>query len=207
MASAMKDEESKMDIEQRVEKVDINSIVASKLLNYVRKAELQQILTPMGYANLSTQLQQQLGNDPTLKDIKQFLSTKDDFVGNLRNSAIGQQAFQRYVTAVGRLQGINRAQMLEVRRGMAEPRRRFVGCLAIKIKPDDYRSCLDNYNSKEFENVKLIPSALKQRVFQNTPNDKLKAALAPSINKGRFSDLPSGLRHYISSNPDEFKRY
>lgn len=191
------------DLEERKE----SDISPSKLLNYVRKAELQELLTPIGFANLQGQLQQQLGDQPTLKDIKQYLSGQEAFIAKLKQSEIGDQALQRYQDAVTRLKQVDRDKLLEIRKGMIEPRRRYVGCLATKLKPEDYRDCLDNYDSSEFDTVKLIPSALKQRVFQNTRNDKLKAALAPSINNTKFSDIPSGLRHYINSNPGQFQKY
>jgi hypothetical protein len=91
---------------------------------------------------------------------------------------------------------------------MAQPRRRYEGCLASRLQPEDYEHCLDNYDDPKFENLSLVPSSLKQRVHDRG-NEQIKDLLAPSLTrKGKTtSDLPAGYRQYISKHPDEFKNY
>ena len=57
--------------------------------------------------------------------------------------------------------------------------------------------------------MKLVPQGLKKHIYNTTTDDELRNALMPSVinEKNSFSDLPSGLRRYIRSNPTEFANY
>jgi len=57
--------------------------------------------------------------------------------------------------------------------------------------------------------LSLVPSALKQRVYDQTKGNKLKQVLSPTVNSNWYSanDLPTGLKHYIANNPNQFKSY
>ena len=90
---------------------------------------------------------------------------------------------------------------------MTTPRKRFVGCVATKLDADDYSSCLDEYDSPEFDNIKLVPPSLKQRVYENSTDSRVKAIMAPSVIGKTLSDLPSGIRSYMVSHPAQFKTY
>lgn len=59
-----------------------------------------------------------------------------------------------------------------------------------------------DYDQDKYDNIKMVPSKLRQQVFENTNNPLLATKPGQA-----FSDLPSGLKGYISSNPDEFKKY
>lgn len=191
------------------EPVNIHTINPAKLLHYVKKKDLVQFLTPKHFAELEARLREQDVNlqDPTLKDVKTELLNNKSFIQQLRNSPIGAEAFNSYADNVSRLANIDRSRMNLIRSEMAEPRRRFVGCLATKIKPEDYSDCLAKYDDQRYSNIKIVPPALKSRVYQNTDNEDLKKALMPTISKGRLSSLPQGLKHYITTNPSEFKQY
>ena len=63
---------------------------------------------------------------------------------------------------------------------MIQPRHRYLGYLATKIQLEDYEDCLDRYNSPVFDNIGLIPSRLKQRVYYSG-DAKKKELLGPSI--------------------------
>ena len=76
---------------------------------------------------------------------------------------------------------------LTTRRGLVIPRRRFKGCLATKIQPEDYEQCLDNYDDPMYDNIKLVPTALKDRVYRTTQDVKLRDALAVTVNSRHFS--------------------
>ena len=89
---------------------------------------------------------------------------------------------------------------------MTKPRHRYLGCLATKIQPEDYEDCLENYDNPDYDNIGLVPSRLHQRVYENG-DDKTKGLLGPTIENKSFSDLPTGLKHYMSSHPSEFKNY
>lgn len=191
------------------EELNLQNIAPSKLLNYVVKDALIAFLTPVKYSEVEHRLRTTLNKSTiNLKEIKQYLSTRDDFISALRKSAFGQDAFAKYNAAVARLQNIDRAQGQAVRKVMTAPRRRFEGCLATRLKPTDYEHCLDNFDNEEFDNIKMVPSSLKQRVYEQG-DQATKGILQQTVTKktNTFSDLPSGLRSYISNHPDEFKDY
>jgi hypothetical protein len=190
---------------------DYDNVAPSKLLNYVKKQDLVQFITPEKYKQVEDQLRQELGKEKiTLKDVKKFLSNQEEFVDSIKNDALGHQAWEKYKQAVQRMRDPAMIQRRNaVRQGMTQPRRRYLGCLASKLQPDDYKGCLDTYDDVKYERLKLVPSGLKQRVYQNTTDATLRTALGPTINnpKTYFSDLPTGLRSYIKFHPTEFKNY
>jgi hypothetical protein len=195
--------------EMKDEPLTVQTLDAAKLLHYVKKKDLIQFMTPKHYAELESRLREQslTLDDPTLKEIKTELLNNKNFIQQLRNSSVGEDAFTAYAENLSRLASIDRSKMKLIRSEMAEPRRRFVGCLATKIKPEDYSDCLANYDDRKYANVKIVPPALKTRVYQTTQNDALRNALSNTVSNGRLSSLPQGLKHYISSNPNEFRQY
>jgi hypothetical protein len=46
-----------------------------------------------------------------------------------------------------------------------QPRNRYQGCLASRLKPADCDHWVDNYNSEEFDHINLVPLTLKQRGY------------------------------------------
>jgi hypothetical protein len=196
--------------EQKVE-TTYENISPSKLLNYVKKADLIMLITPQRYSQMETDLKQQLGVPKiNLKMMKQSLATNQDFMTALKQHEVGKQAFQKYQESVARFRDPTlRARSKLVRQKMSEPRQRYMGCLATKITPEDYRECYNSYDNPKYDNMKLVPQGLKKHVFNTTTDDVLREALRPSVTnpQNSFSDLPSGLRSYIRSNPSEFASY
>jgi hypothetical protein len=190
---------------------DYDTIAPSKLLKYVKKQDLVQFITAGKYKQVEEQLRTELNKEKiTLRDVKKFLSAQSDFVDSIKNDALGHQAWEKYKQAVQRMRDPTMIQRRNaVRQGMTQPRRRYLGCLASKLEPDDYKGCLDNYDDEKYERLKLVPSGLKQRVYQNTTDEALRTALGRTIHnpKSSFSDLPTGLRRYIKLHPTEFKNY
>jgi hypothetical protein len=189
--------------------ITLENIAPSKLLNYVQKDALVAFLTPQKYAEVEQQLRVDLNKSkPNLKDVKKFLAFRQQFVVALQKSPTGEEAFKKYNAAADRLRGLDRSKGAATRKVMTEPRRRYQGCLATRLKPTDYEHCLDNFDSDEYDGIKLIPSSLTQRVYDNG-NNATRNVLEQKITgkTNTFSDLPNGLRSYISKNPDEFKDY
>jgi hypothetical protein len=187
----------------------IDDIAPSKLINYVTKDRLIQFVSAPKYAEVEQRLRQQLGKSkPNLKDMKKHLAAQPKFVQSLRNHAIGQEAFDKYNAAVSRLRGIDRSSAVAVRKVMAQPRRRYQGCLATRLKPQDYEHCLDNYDDEQYANMGLVPAALKQRVYDKG-DVATRGILEQTLSrKGNImSGIPAGYRNYISKNPDQFKDY
>ena len=119
-----------------------------------------------------------------LRDIKKHLASDDAFVEQLRKHPVGQQAFGKYNNAVSKMRNISATEKLRratVRRGMIQPRQRFLECLATKLEPEDYTQCLDTYDTADYDRIKLVPRALKERVHHNTTNPQLKQTLATTV--------------------------
>jgi hypothetical protein len=49
------------------------------------------------------------------------------------------------------------------------------------LQPADYDHCLDNYDDEQFQNIGLVPTALKQRVYD-------KGDIATRANSARDAD-------------------
>jgi hypothetical protein len=189
--------------------VSLDTIAPSKLINYVTKDRLIQFVSPPKYAEVEQRLRQQLGKSkPNLKDMKKHLAAQPKFVQSLRNHAVGQEAFDKYVAAVNRLRGMDRSGAVAVRKVMTQPRRRYQGCLATRLKPQDYEHCLDNYDNEQYDNMGLVPAALKQRVYDRG-DVATRGILEQTLSrKGNvLSGIPASYRNYISKNPDLFKNY
>jgi hypothetical protein len=184
-------------------KYGIGNIPAKKLLHYVTKAQLVQAVGPEGFRVLQDRARQ-AGEKMTAKFLKDELAKDFIFLEQLRTSPLGQQAFAKYAANSARLTdpGV-RAKSRQVRQEMAEPRRGFLGCVATKITPAEYKECTEEYDNPEYQNLSLVPSgALKQSVYEKTGS----AVLAPRPNT-HISNLPRGLRSYIRQHPEEYSDY
>jgi len=184
-------------------KYGLGNIPAKKLLHYVTKAQLVQAVGPEGLRVLQDRARQG-GQKVTAKFLKDEVAKDFVLVDQLRNSPLGQQAFAKYAANSARLTdpGV-RAKSRQVRHEMAEPRRGFLGCVATKITPAEYKECTADYDNPEYQNLSLVPSgALKQSVYEKTGS----AVLAPRPN-AHISNLPRGLRSYIRQHPEEYSDY
>jgi hypothetical protein len=183
------------------------TIAPSKLLNYVKKADLIAFLSPAKYTEVENRLKHDLAKENiTLKDVKRFLANAPEFMQSLKSNPLGQQAWDKYQQALTRLSDPqNRQKMSVVRNTMRQPRKRMLGCLATRIQPEDYTHCLDNYNDDRYDRIAIIPTGLRRRVIDNTEDPQLKSLLVSKSTT--FTDLPTGLRTYMKRNPTEFKNY
>jgi hypothetical protein len=80
-------------MEQKKEEVTYDTIAPSKLLNYVKKADLIAFLTAERYGQIENELKQRLGVEKVnLKQVKQQLSANPEFIQALKESDTGQVA-------------------------------------------------------------------------------------------------------------------
>jgi hypothetical protein len=94
--------------------VTLQSIAPSKLLNYVQKQKLIDFVSPQQYAELEHRLRLSLNKSKiTLKDVKQHLASRPDFIQSLRKDNTGAEAFQKYTEAVNRLRGLDTGKVSE----------------------------------------------------------------------------------------------
>jgi hypothetical protein len=188
-------------------KISILNIPASKLLHYAKAAELKDFYGVENYINLETLLYQQTGQKPTLPDMKKALLRNVEFINRLRGSQLGQTAFQRYKAASDRLKGLDRTSIAVARPELSQARRGFIGCVSSKVPTEVFESCLEEYEDPAYQDVSLVPTgALKQKVWVNTTDPAVKAALGPSVEGKVFSSIPQGLRHLMLSRPNEFRQ-
>jgi len=187
-----------------------NKTALTKLLNYTKKDKLINFITQEKYTQLEQQIMNKTGKSKVnMKEMKKYLASNNDFEKQFRKSALAEMAYQKYNAAADRMRNIDRTRAAKVKRFMAQPRRRFLGCIATKVQPKDYEDCLDNFDNDKYDNIGMVPSALKQRVYDNTSNQLVKAALEPTVVSKWYSanDIPSGLKAYIGKHPSEFKNY
>ena len=107
---------------------------------------------------LRNEVKQRLGvSKVNLKQVKQHLSSNQEFITFLKNSELGKQAFEQYQKSVARLKDprYRKHVVRLVRKGMSQPRARFKGCLATKIDMADYKTCLDNYDDPKYDNMSV----------------------------------------------------
>jgi hypothetical protein len=97
--------------------------------------------------------------------MEHHLATSPQFIQSLRNHPTGVDAFNKYQQAVERLRGMDDGKAAAVRKVMTQPTQRYKGCLASRLQPADYEHCLDNYDDEQFQNIGLVPTALKQQVY------------------------------------------
>ena len=81
---------NRMEVEQKQPETTFETIAPSKLLNYVKKADLIAFITPPRYATMENELKQELGvSKINLKQMKQKLSTSEQFISALKSNQLG----------------------------------------------------------------------------------------------------------------------
>ena len=202
---------SGMQVDDKKQETTYENITPSKLLNYVKKADLIAFITPQRYTEIENSLKQELGVAKVdLRQMKKKLATNQQFITALKQNQLGQEAYQKYDASRQRFRNPElRARSKLVRQKLTKPRQRYLGCLATKLDPEDYRDCYTAYNDPKYDNMKLVPHGLKKHIYNTTDDTQLKKALMPSVMNpnNSFSDLPSGLRGYIRRHPSEFASY
>lgn len=186
-------------------KYTIRTIPADKLLHYMKKEELARVIGVEQFSRLTREAEA-AGNKLTSAALKQILLRNEAFVEQFRNSANGRAAFEKYRTNYIRMTNpAAKAKRVAARKAMAEPRRGFLGCLATKVEPRDFKDCVDHFDRPEYQDIKLVPSnALRVSAFRKTANP----ALVPSPHHmGHVSNLPAGLRAYIKLHPADYEDY
>jgi hypothetical protein len=96
----------------------------------------------------------------------------------LRQHAIGAEALGKQFSDC---QTSTDPSRRPVRKVVTQPTQRYKGCLASRLQPADYDHCLDNYDDEQFQNIGLVPTALKQRVYD-------KGDIATRANSARDAD-------------------
>lgn len=188
-----------------------DQVPPSKLLNYIKKDDLMNVLGHQNYFVIVDDLRKQTGQDKIpVSEVKKALAKEPKYAEGLQRVVASEHAtaaVAKYNAARERARNLDRTKGALVRKGMAPHNRRYKGCLATRLTPDDYTYCLDNYNDAQFERYKMVPPALKGRVYNDTEDDALKNALSGAVVGRTLSDLPTGFRYWISNHPAQFSSY
>jgi hypothetical protein len=191
---------------------DPSQITLKTLINHMKKTELIQLISPKTWNAIATDIAKQLQVQKVdVRTIKQQIAENPKYTNvakGLQQSPLWTQAMEKYQRAIQKMREA-KPRALAVRKGMSQPRKQYMGCLASKLKPSDYRDCLDTYNTNPaFEKAKLVPKALKSRAYEQSTDRTFQDAVAPSLQKlGPLSYLPPGYRRLIEQNPEEFAQY
>jgi len=191
---------------------DPSEITLKTLINYMRKDELVRLLTRETWEAMENDLTAVLGvSKVDTRTLKGQISENPKYEAaarRIKQSPLYGQALAKYHLAVERMRQA-RPKALTVRKGMTKPRRQYLGCLASKLEPKDYKDCLEIYDTNPaFEKMKLVPKSLKLKAHDKTTDSAFREAVQGSLNNlTPLSYLPTGYRKFIERNPEEFAQY
>ena len=189
---------------QKAAELSVETLPAKKLLQFITKDDLVNALGEdfLPIRKLAFERDASL----TATFIKDRAALNDDFMQRFRHSPEGTLAFQKYMQSYERLtKPESKIKGIQVRKLMSEPRHGFMGCIATKVEPSDFKDCVRNYDKEEYQDIDLVPSrALKQSVYSKTDNQLL--APNPKVTN-HISYLPRGLRAYMLANPVSYQEY
>ena len=184
---------------------------SEKLLAFAKPNDIKKALGTQQFYTLLATMEIQLGRKPKLSEIKKYLKENQQFLKPLLTN---QEFLQKYAAAVEKRNSPEGLQTKEKNKksieAMALPRKQYKGCLATKLKPEDYEYCLSNYDDSEADYEKyssLVPyNAVKQKEYN-------KAILRKDYETAKYlvlepdatiRDLPLGIRRYIKRIPRIF---
>jgi hypothetical protein len=215
------EKERKMKRTKREEEIDerfaYQGVPISKILTYVKKEDLIDIFGWDGYKTVIRQVQ---GNDPTrkvlLREIKSFISNSPELVAQIKEFVGIGGFYKKYMESAERLRArrsdVNYEKNAQIREFMRTPKKKYVGCLATKLKPEDFGDCLKEYDDpkKHYEKYGIIPyGKLRQDV-----SDKLRvqgryndADVLQMPVKAQISDLPRGLKQFYREHKEKYHQY
>jgi hypothetical protein len=184
-------------------------VEVEKLLNLINKEDLASFLGPRFQLVKKSIM---INNDGyfTAKLLKKAILADSKLVAELKKSEIFETARCKLETAKARMSnGKQHIKAAAKKRAMTEAKELFLGCLATRIKPEDYLYALSNYRTtNEFSKIKIIPkNALQYKEYihycdlkDNDMSTLLQTA--PCTNY-----LPPGLRSYMLRHPEEFEMF
>lgn len=190
-------------------------VPVKKLLTYANKDDLLDFLGLAFYRTMEQAIKNQYGKF-TLAHLKKTIAEDPSLVNKLQNSDVFKKLYLQYVNKYNESKSEKGMQQKAdhqlATKLMNKAKRQYVGCLATKIQPETYESCLSLYNDPvaQYDKYKIVPyNALKQKQYEqelavhNTKNAKVLKL----TDKAKISYLPKGIRQYIDSHPEEFSDY
>ena len=167
-----------------------------KLLSFATNADLKKALGTQTYYTMLATAEVQKGSRPTLKDIKTVIKTSPQYLFPVVQN---QELQQKYVQAQQKKmspEGLQKkADLKKLNATMSAPKKQYKGCLATKIKPEDYESCLIDYDNPQQHYEKyssLVPyNAIRQNKAVSRQDQAAAKILALSP-ETTIRDLPLG---------------
>ncbi|PRP76308.1 hypothetical protein PROFUN_14414 [Planoprotostelium fungivorum] len=162
---------------KRTEPKAFDELPVSKLLNYLTRDNIIELIGFPNFSNLNEQVKQQTG--------KQFwIRIMDDAT-----------SIHKYLAANTKVNDLTRQQQSkQVSWLMSRPKKQFLGCVA-KHTPPEYK--IIPYSG-------LRNSAYEKELNAGHTNRATVLKPPPGM---KILHLPKGIREYVSRNPSEFKDY
>jgi hypothetical protein len=169
---------------QRVGK-DPAELTLKTLINYMKKDDLINLLTLKNWNAIEADVKAVLGVAKVdARTLKQQIAENPKYTQAaeaIKQSPMWGQALGKYQLAIERMRA-SRPRALAVRKGMTVPRRQYLGCLASKLKQDDYKDCLETYDTDEaFKRMQLVPKGLKAKAYEKSSDLTFRSAVEPSV--------------------------
>ncbi|PRP87550.1 hypothetical protein PROFUN_00761 [Planoprotostelium fungivorum] len=176
---------------KRTEPKAFDELSVSKLLNYLTRDNIFELIGFPNFSNLNEQVRQQTGK-VSLPAIKKMLAGNEQFQAILeQNSGMMQQAYNKYLASNTKANDLTRQQQSkQVSWLMNKPKKQFLG-VAKHTPPEVFQKCVEQYDD---------PDAKYEQTYK--PSYMLKPP--PGM---KIQHLPKCIREYVSRNPSEFKDY
>ena len=189
----------------------------SLLLRYAKRDDLIQFL---GFNEFKAMERYIKEHDPqgkfSLTKLKKQLKDDPDLFGNRLEGFISHVYRNNYIPAIEKQnsrEGIEkRALRKERSKLMRMPRRKYLGCIATRVNPDDYGYCLTEYDNpnEQYEKYKMVPNnALREQVYSKAlaRGDAAASRALQLPEKAKISYLPNGLQTYYRAHPARYDAY
>ncbi|PRP73882.1 hypothetical protein PROFUN_16476 [Planoprotostelium fungivorum] len=198
---------------KRTEPKVFDELPVSKLLNYLTRDNIIELIGFPNFSSLNEQVRQQTGK-VSLPAVKKMLADNEQFQAILdQNHGMIQQAYNKYLAANTKVNDLTRQQQSkQISWLMNKPKKQFLGCMAKHTPPEVFQKCVEQYDDPDakYEQYKIIPySGLRNSAYEkelNAGHTNRAAVLRPPPGM-KIQHLPKGIREYVSRNPSEFKDY
>ncbi|PRP74603.1 exonuclease SbcC [Planoprotostelium fungivorum] len=175
---------------KRTEPKAFDELPVSKLLNYLTRDNIIELIGFTNFSSLNVQVRQQTGK-VSLPAVKKMLADNEQFQATLdQNHGMMQQAYNKYLAANEKANELTRQQQSkQVNWLMSKPKKQFLGGVAKHTPPEVYQKCVEQYDDPDakYEQYKIIPySGLRNSAYEkelNAGHTNRAAVLRPSWNE------------------------
>ncbi|PRP74944.1 hypothetical protein PROFUN_15067 [Planoprotostelium fungivorum] len=181
---------------KRTEPKAFDELPVSKLLNYLTRDNIIELIGFLNFSSLNEQVRQQTGK-VSLPAVKKMLADNEQFQAILdQNHGMMQQAYNKYLAANTKANDLTRQQQSK--------QKQFLGCVAKHTPPEVFQKCVEQYDDPDakYEQYKIIPySGLRNSAYEkelNAGHTNRATVLKPPPGM-KIQHLPKGIREYVTS--------